>query len=72
MITALTYLPIEHNFGAVYNIPFVIISITLFCLLYSLLPETNVKREPQTQRLSTATSYGAIGDEIRRLSMSID
>lgn len=71
MIVALSYLPVVHTFGAVYNVPFLIISITLFCLLYVLLAETNVKRTPQP--FGTSTSYGAIGNEFRRLSlMSVD
>jgi hypothetical protein len=70
MITAMSYLPVEHNVGALYNLPFFFISLLLFCLLWFLLPETNVKEE--TRPLSRTTSYGSIGNELRRLSMTID
>jgi hypothetical protein len=62
MFVALTYLPLQHSLGAFYNICFVIINIVLFCLLYSLLPETNAKRKIY----EPAKSYGAVGEEYRQ------
>lgn len=64
MVLAMTYMPIEHKVGPIFNIPFIFVSLTLFFLLYKMLPETNAKKQNLYEKM---TNYGAIGDELKPL-----
>lgn len=61
------YMPVEHIVGPVFNVPFILINILLFLVIYKILPETNPRREESE---IFAKTYGAIErDTYRRYTL---